>query len=151
MKTNVAWSGMLCLGALLVGLFASVPAYAESAVGLWQTISDTDGKPKSYVRISEVNGELRGVVETILDPAKQDKRCDQCEDERKDQRVLGMTILRSAHLEGDVYVDGKILDPENGKVYRCHLTVIDQGRRLHLRGYIGIPLFGRTQTWNRVQ
>jgi uncharacterized protein (DUF2147 family) len=128
------------------------PLASDSPVGLWETISDTDGKAKSHVRITEVNGELIGVVETILDPTHAGRRCERCSDERKDQLILGMTILRHAHRDdnGALYIGGRILDPENGKVYACRLSVVDHGAHLHVRGYIGIPLFGRTQTWNRL-
>jgi uncharacterized protein (DUF2147 family) len=140
---------------LAVPLLAAPPsraadsAPAVSPVGLWQTISDVDGKPKAYVRIREQQGELSGTIEEIIDPAKRDKRCEKCDGPRHDQPVLGMTILTGLRREGDHYDGGKILDPDNGNVYTCKVTVSADGQHLVLRGYIGFSLFGRSQTWNR--
>jgi uncharacterized protein (DUF2147 family) len=50
---------------------------------------------------------------------------------------------------GDEYQGGEILDPENGKVYRVKMNLQDRGRTLHVRGFIGFSLFGRTQIWIR--
>jgi uncharacterized protein (DUF2147 family) len=138
-----------------IALLAAAPLQAQDAaalaspVGLWQTISDVDGKPKAYIRIREQQGEFVGVIEAIIDPAKRDKHCEKCDGPRHDQPVLGMTILTGIHRDGDHYGGGKILDPDNGKVYSCKFTVTDAGQHLDVRGYIGFSLLGRTQTWNR--
>ncbi len=122
---------------------------ATSPVGLWQTISDVDGKPKAYIRIREHQGEYSGTIEAIIDPAKREKHCEKCEGARHDQPVLGMTILTGIHRDGDHFGGGEILDPDNGKVYSCKVTVTDAGQHLDVRGYIGFSLLGRTQTWVR--
>jgi uncharacterized protein (DUF2147 family) len=133
----------------------NVPAPQDPApaspVGLWQTISDVDGKPKAYVRIREQNGNYVGVIEEIIDPAKRAERCEKCPGERHDLPVLGLTILTGLHRDGDHFGGGEILDPDNGKVYSCKLTLTDAGQHLEVRGYIGISWLGRTQTWNRTQ
>ena len=93
-------------------------------------------------------------MERILHPdAKPDDKCNLCKDERKDQLQLGMEIIRAAKKaeSKDVWEDGNILDPENGSVYRLKMTPVDGGKKLEIRGYIGAPIFGRTQTWFRVQ
>lgn len=127
------------------------PAPAQGPAGLWETISDVDGKPKGHVRIREIDGELRGTIEAILDPAKRDKSCDKCADQRHNQPVLGLTILEGMRADGDHYSGGHILDPDNGSVYSCRIKVVDGGRKLEVRGFIGISLLGRTQTWNRLE
>jgi uncharacterized protein (DUF2147 family) len=130
----------------------SVSAMAQmSPVGVWQTIDDKDGTVKSEIRIVENAGVVSGKVDKILDPkAKQDDKCVECTDERKDQPILGMEILRGLKkAEGkDVWEGGNILDPKNGKVYRATVTPIEGGKKLQMRGYIGF--FYRTQIWNRV-
>ncbi|MEO8858509.1 MAG: DUF2147 domain-containing protein [Burkholderiaceae bacterium] len=121
-------------------------------VGTWQTLDDKTKEAKSEVQISETGGVLSGKVTKLLrKEAKQDAVCDECSDERKGQPMLGLEIIRGAHkAEGkNVWEDGKILDPENGKSYTLRLTPIEDGRKLEVRGSIG-P-FGRTQTWVRVQ
>ncbi|MCO5101805.1 MAG: DUF2147 domain-containing protein [Burkholderiaceae bacterium] len=124
---------------------------ARSPVGLWRNIDDETKKPKALVRISERDGVYSGRIEKIL-TEKTDAVCDLCTDERKDQPVQGMQIIdgmRASAEEPGLYEGGRILDPNNGKVYRSRMRVVDGGERLEVRGYIGAPLFGRTQTWVR--
>ena len=133
---------------------ASLSAFAQmSPVGLWKTIDDDTKKEKSLVRITENNGVFSGKIEKFLDPAtKADAVCDKCADERKDQPILGMTILRNLKQSADdktVYDGGDIVDPNNGKVYRSRLKPVEDGKKLEMRGYIG-PFY-RTQVWLRVE
>jgi len=146
-----ALAALLALAAVPVGAQPASPVGPVGPVGLWETISDVDGKPKGHVRIREIDGELRGTIEEILDPAKRDRRCNLCEDQRRDQPVLGLTVLEGMRADGDRFDGGHILDPENGHIYRCRITVVDGGRHLEVRGYIGFALLGRTQTWNRLE
>jgi uncharacterized protein (DUF2147 family) len=131
----------------------SVSAMAQmSPVGVWQTIDDKDGTVKSEIRIVENGGVVSGKIDKVLDPkAKPDAKCNECTDERKDQPILGMEILRGLKkAEGkDQWEGGNILDPNNGKVYKATVTPIEGGKKLQMRGYIGF--FYRTQVWNRVQ
>jgi len=133
---------------------ASMAAFGDSMspVGTWNTIDDETGKPKSLVRIIETNGVISGTVEKIVDPAKQNSKCDECasDDPRKGKSVIGMTILTGLKKDGDnVYSGGSILDPNNGKTYNAKVTVIEGGKKLEMRG--SILFFGRTQTWIRVE
>ncbi|AHB74024.1 MULTISPECIES: DUF2147 domain-containing protein [Pandoraea] len=139
--------------ALLGGVAkAAMAADNNSPVGVWKTIDDNTGKPKALVTISEQNGQLVGVITKGLGPNDDPERiCTKCTDERKDQKMLGMQIIRGMQKDGDTYDGGTILDPENGKVYKCKMTVKDDGQKLDVRGYIGISLLGRTQTWEREQ
>lgn len=136
---------------LAAALHAQQPA---TPIGLWQTVDDATKQPKSHVRIIDSNGMLYGRVEKLLDPAKADARCDACTDDRKGQPVVGMTILRDAKKsarDDALWEGGEILDPNNGKTYKARLQVKDGGKSLEVRGYIGTPLLGRTQTWVRVE
>jgi uncharacterized protein (DUF2147 family) len=139
--------------AFAAGAFASFGAWAQDAspVGLWKTIDDQSGKPKSLIRITESNGELRGKIEKLFRGPDEDPnpKCDKCEDTRKDQPIIGMTILTGMKPDGDGYDGGRILDPANGKIYKSKMSLADGGKKLDVRGYIGMPLFGRTQTWLR--
>ena len=128
-------------------------AQALTPVGLWKTIDDNTGKERSYVRIVETGGELQGKVEKIFPFPGDDPEnlCEKCKGERKNQPIVGMTILWGLKDEGDSWKGGKILDPDNGKTYRCKMTVSDDGKQLDVRGYIGISLIGRSQTWLRVE
>lgn len=132
---------------------AAVGSWAQGTpVGLWKTIDDDGKTEKSLVRITESGGALTGKIEKIFDPAKQDSKCDKCSDDRKDQPVLGMTILRDLKQDADdkeIWSGGEVLDPNNGKVYKTRLKPIDGGKQLQMRGYIG-PFY-RTQVWHRVE
>jgi uncharacterized protein (DUF2147 family) len=122
----------------------------ETPVGFWNTISDRDGKPTGIVEIREVNGELSGVVRGIpADAGPEDSVCGKCSGDRRGHRVIGMEILRHMRRSGDDWSGGEILDPENGKTYRATMHLEDGGKKLIVRGYIGISLFGRSQTWLR--
>ena len=140
------------LAALVLVAFGGPVMAQMSPVGLWKSVDEKTGAPKSEVRITEQGGVLTGKVERVLregaDPAAV---CDKCTDDRKDQPITGLEIIRGAkQAEGkEVWEEGKILDPENGKTYTLRLTPIDGGSKLEVRGSIG-P-FGRTQTWVRVQ
>jgi uncharacterized protein (DUF2147 family) len=138
----------LTLGTIAGGVFAQ----GNTPVGLWETIDDESNEPESYVRIWVDNGELFGKVEKLIrkpgEPS--DPKCTKCAGDKKDQPILGMTILSGLRQEGEVWTGGHILDPDNGKVYKCRIKVEEGGRKLEVRGYIGFSLIGRSQTWHRV-
>ena len=145
----------LAVACLLAGAAFGAAAQATSPAGLWRTIDDSSKKDKSLVRIVEANGVYTGKVEKITDPdAPKDATCKDCSDDRKDKPVVGMTIIRNVKASADdknVFEGGDILDPNNGKVYRVKLKLIDNGSKLDVRGYIGTPMLGRTQTWIRAE
>lgn len=127
-------------------------AWAQAGpVGLWKTVDDETKKEKSLVRIVDAGGVLTGKVEKLLDPARQDAKCDKCTDARKDQPIAGMTIIEGVKKAADEpYWDGgTILDPNNGSTYKVRLTPKDGGRTLEVRGFIGFLY--RNQTWQRVE
>lgn len=133
---------------------AGVSASAQmTPVGLWKTIDDDTGKEKSLVRITEKDGVFVGHIERLLDPSTDPKAvCEKCTDDRKDQPVLGMNILRGVRQSSSdpsLYEGGTIVDPNNGKVYRNRLKPVNGGQQLEMRGYLG-PFY-RTQVWQRVQ
>jgi uncharacterized protein (DUF2147 family) len=134
-------------------LFFGASAFAQmNPVGLWRNLDDKTGEAKAEIRIVENGGAMQGRIEKLLRKnAKPDEKCVECRDERKDQPMVGLEIIRGARkAEGkDVWEDGRILDPENGREYRLRLTPVEGGSKLEVRGSFG-P-FGRTQTWVRVQ
>lgn len=136
-----------------VALMGNALANDNSPVGTWKTIDDKTGKVRSLVRITEVNGELQGKIEKIFHDPEEDQnpKCNLCTDYRKDQPVIGMVFMNGLKKEGDKYTGGQILDPNNGKVYRSKMELTDGGKKLEVRGYIGAPLFGRTQVWLRAE
>jgi uncharacterized protein (DUF2147 family) len=137
----------------LVAFFHAGAVHADpSPIGIWKTIDDDTHEAKALVEIAEQDGVVSGyIVKLFRHPDEiQDPICKPCEGERHDQRVIGMTILWNFRRDGDEWDGGEILDPEEGKIYRCKLHPIDGGARLEVRGFIGISLLGRTQVWERV-
>ena len=141
--------------ALGLGLFAAIAHAQATPVGLWKTIDDETKKEKSLIRVTEAGGVFTGKLEKLLDPsAKPDAVCDLCSDDRKDKPIVGMTLIRGvkqSDSDKGRWDGGEILDPNNGKTYKVRLTPVDGGKTLAVRGYIGAPLLGRTQTWVRVE
>jgi uncharacterized protein (DUF2147 family) len=130
---------------------ASVYAAETSPAGLWKTIDDRSGQAKGLIRIREIAGKFEGKIDKIFpkpgdDPAP---RCEKCDGSLHNQPVLGLTFLWGFTKQGDEYQGGEILDPESGKVYQAKMKLVDGGKKLEVRGFIGFSLFGRSQTWLR--
>lgn len=148
--------------ALVLTLFALASSAAEkqnntktktdTAAGTWRTYDDKTDKPKGEVLIYEENGLYYGKIGKSLDPADQDKKvCKPCKDEFHNKPLDGMRFMWDFKRAGDEYQDGKILDPNTGDIYSANLRLEDDGQTLIVHGFIGIPLFGRSQQWERVQ
>ncbi len=138
--------------AISLVVFAFSAQAQMSPVGNWHTVDEKTGEVKSEIRVIDNGGTVTGTIAKLLrKDVKQDQVCEKCSDDRKDKPLIGMQIIRGAKKSEakDVWEDGKILDPENGKTYGLRLTPIEGGKKLEVRGSIG-P-FGRTQTWVRTQ
>lgn len=151
---------LVAAGTAIVTSLAMLPltvhAQEKSPVGLWKTIDDHSGKAKSLIRITESGGEYQGKIEKLFRAPDEDQnpKCDKCEDARKDKPIIGMTILTGLKQDAqnpDEFTGGQILDPAEGKIYKSKVTLKDDGKKLNMRGYIGIPMLGRTQTWLRAE
>jgi uncharacterized protein (DUF2147 family) len=142
------------LTALLLGAACTVALAQATPVGVWKTIDDKTKTERAQIRISDNGGTLSGRIEKLLAPdAKPDGVCDKCTDDRKDKPLIGLEIVRGVKKaeSGDAWEGGTILDAAEGKVYRVRMTPIEGGAKMEVRGYVGAPLFGRTQTWIRVE
>jgi len=142
-----------CIAALVLVAATGTALAQATPTGLWKTIDDETKAEKSLVRISDNGGVYTGKIEKILSD-KPDTKCTECTDERKGQPVQGMTIIRNVKASADdkaLWDSGDILDPNNGKIYKVRLKPVDGGKKLEVRGYVGAPLLGRTQTWIRAE
>ncbi len=147
LRSHLPFASMLAMLALPDG------AAAASPVGYWKPIDDDSGKPTSIVQITENGGKLSGrIVQLIVQPGDEpDPVCSECEGNLKGKKVVGMQILSGMEQDDDEWSGGRIMDPNNGKSYKCYIEVEDGGKKLKVRGYLGIALLGRTQYWQRVQ
>jgi uncharacterized protein (DUF2147 family) len=156
-KQGIKMKASLLTAALaLVALaFAEMPAIAsqaadpQSPIGLWKTVDDKTGMPRAIVRIYVQDGKYFGRIEQSFTPGAETRVCSVCTDERKNQPIIGLLIIRNVTSRGGVYAGGDILDPDTGSVYRCKFHLEKDGTVLVVRGFIGISLLGRSQTWQR--
>jgi uncharacterized protein (DUF2147 family) len=122
---------------------------AQSPIGLWKTFDDSTGIARALVSIYEKDGRLFGRIEKVVEAKSDNELCSACKDERKNQPIIGLVIIRNVEKQGDAYGGGDILDPESGSVYRCKMHLEQGGTRLIVRGYIGFSFIGRSQSWQR--
>lgn len=142
--------GLALVAAALNGTIAL--AQTEPIVGNWTTIDDKTHQPKSIIRIDLVDQKLQGtIVKIFTAPGERaDPVCEQCKDHRKDKPIIGMTIMTGLKKSSNTsWEGGEILDPNNGSIYKVKLSLTADAKALDVRGYIGVPMLGRTQTWIR--
>lgn len=136
----------------VLALFASMNSFAQTCVGKWITIDDETNKKKSIVELYKVDGKLYGKIIYLFprEGREDNPKCKKCTDDRKDQPLVGLQIVRSLKWDGEEWEGGTIVDPENGKVYTVKMW-LEEGNAnlLNVRGYVG-PIF-RTQKWVRVE
>ncbi|MDP5044484.1 MAG: DUF2147 domain-containing protein [Leeuwenhoekiella sp.] len=134
---------------LVVALICSAGVFAQDVTGKWKTIDDETGDAKSIVEIYKKDGKVYGKIVEILNKDRQDAKCVDCPGSDKGKPVNGLVIIKGLEKDGDEYADGKILDPQSGKLYKCQIE-LEGANKLKVRGYVGFSLLGRTQYWTRV-
>lgn len=122
----------------------------DPLTGLWIASDQRDGKPRALIRIAERDGEFFASIEQGLRPEHEASPvCEKCPGARRNQPLLGMTIVWGMKRIGEGYGGGEILDPDTGQIYRCLMNLARDGKRLEVRGYLALPLLGRSLTWRR--
>ena len=139
--------------ALSAGALLSTSVFAVSLNGTqWQTIDDKTGEKKAVIQLTESGGKVSGKIIKVLNKEKADALCTKCPGSLKNKPVEGLQILSGLKADGNnQWSDGKLVDPESGKTYSGKLTLSDNGQSLKLRGFVGTPVFGRSQTWQRLK
>jgi uncharacterized protein (DUF2147 family) len=142
----------LCLSVFLCAASVPLAAAEPTAAGLWEQVDESSGKAESWFRITERNGVYEGAIVKIFPRPGDDPNwvCDKCEGAERGAPVLGLMLIKGMRRHGDTYEDGTIMDPRDGSVYHALMRLGPDGKKLEVRGYLGISLFGRSQTWNRL-
>lgn len=128
-------------------------AIDSSPVGMWKTLDDKTGEARSLIKVWTDKGELLGQIEKLFRKPSENPNplCDKCSGDNKDKPVIGMTVMWGLKEDGEEWNGGHILDPDDGKIYKCKVELVDGGKKLEVRGFIGFALIGRTQTWVRAE
>ncbi len=138
---------------LVIFVAATLFAQDLSPVGKWKTIDDETGEAKSIISVWQQEGKLFGTIESLFLEPDEDPNplCDECKGDLYNKPVIGMTILNNLKQDGNEWNGGTIMDPDNGKTYKCKIEVVENGSKLMVRGFIGFSLLGRTQYWLKAE
>jgi len=134
----------------LTFLIITASINAQNIFGKWHSTNENTGEIDSVIEVYKKDGKAFAKVVDIKDAARKDAVCEKCEDENKNRPILGLNILTGLEKDGEEWSGGNILDPRNGKIYKCYIKLI-KPNKLKLRGYIGLALFGKTAYWERAE
>ena len=134
---------------ILIFLLFSTVSFSQSILGKWKSIDEETNKDESIIEIYQEKGEYYGKIIQLINPKTKDPVCENCKGKNKNKLIVGLVIINGLKKDGNEWSGGKVLDPKNGKEYKCYITLKDNNT-MKLRGYIGFSVFGRTAYWYRV-
>jgi uncharacterized protein (DUF2147 family) len=137
------------LALIALALIARAANPAPGIQGLWKTVDDKTHQPRGIVHMYQQDGQYFGKIVSSFDPKEAHEVCTPCSGAMHNKPIIGLVIVRDMRPNGNEFSGGTIIDPETGEAYRCKMTLEDGGRKLSVRGYVGMALFGRTQVWTR--
>lgn len=123
---------------------------AQTIFGKWNSTNEKTGKVDSVIEVYEKDGKAFAKIVEIMNPERKNDVCKECKGDNKNKPILGMNILTGLEKDGDEWSGGKILDPRNGKIYKCYIKLEDD-KKLKIRGYLGFALIGKTAYWERAE
>ena len=135
---------------LIFSVFVTISGFSQTIFGNWNSYDEETNKIESVIEVYEKDSKAFAKIISISDSNRSAATCVECSGKRKNAAILGMNILTGLTKDGNEWSGGKILDPKNGKEYKCYLKLLDNNT-LKLRGYIGISMLGRTAIWKRAK
>lgn len=135
---------------LLLLITISYKVNSQTIFGKWHSFNDETQEVESVIEVYEKDGKAFAKIIEIKNPDRKTAVCDMCKGSNKDKPILGMEILSGLQMNDDEWSGGKILDPKNGKEYKCYIKLVEDNK-LKIRGYIGFSLLGRTAYWQRAE
>jgi uncharacterized protein (DUF2147 family) len=134
-------------------LLIAATSWADSDLNStkWKTIDDSSGKPVFIIEMNKIADKTyNGKIVEVFNPLNKNS-CETCKGSYKNKNLIGAVVINNLkHIEGNKFGDGKIVDPESGNTYSLQGELKDNGKMLHMRGFLGISLLGRNQNWIRV-
>ncbi|MGB2225028.1 MAG: DUF2147 domain-containing protein [Polaribacter sp.] len=135
---------------LLLLITINYTVNSQTIFGKWHSFNDETQEIESVIEVYEKDGKAFAKIIEIKNPDRKTAVCDMCKGSNKDKPILGMEILSGLQMDDDEWSGGKILDPKNGKEYKCYIKLIEDNK-LKIRGYVGFSLLGRTAYWQRAE
>lgn len=134
----------------MIVLTITITVNSQTIFGKWNSTNDETGKVDSVIEMYKKNGKAYAKIIEIKNPDRKNAVCELCEGENKGKPILGLEILTGLEKDGDEWSGGEILDPRNGKIYKCYIELV-KPNKLKLRGYVGFSLLGKTKYWKRAE
>ena len=132
----------------ILSIFFTTTGFSQTIFGAWNSFDEETNRLESVIEVYEKNDQVFAKIIKITNLENQGATCINCSGERKNTPISGMNILTGLKKDGDEWSGGKILDPKNGKEYKCYIQLLDENT-LKIRGYIGFSMFGRTAIWKK--
>ena len=116
---------------LLLLITINYTVNSQTIFGKWHSFNDETQEIESVIEVYEKDGKAFAKITEIKNPDRKTAVCDMCEGSNKNKPILGMEILSGLQMNDDEWSGGKILDPKNGKEYKCYIKLVEDNKNLN--------------------